>query len=607
MRSCVSKVVVFLLCIAMFFVFPLVSSATEHPYGIWIDVDYDLVPPGAVYLDLLVPASEMETTVYNGSKLGIPENSEIARYHHFGLLSYTFRCPWAEAPRQKLSDPVTDSADWSFYSGYEFTRVRVAYLDETGQILAVTNTCFLNYPFECNEQLFLRGKRLIVDPLAFSSVGPGTESDVSSVRIYSVLEAVLIAAAVWVIWSLAFRISRKNHLPSFFFQKTKQREKVSGKKRGAALLVFLIRLVYFAVIAGLIFSVEQRLAWDGDWWPPLAVFAGEVLIYLLVTALNVGTHEAGHVLLGKKAGFRPVYIMVCGFGMKKENGRLRCSYHGLRLNGFVALEPPQNEPTDISFAPMYLGGIMMNGILGAVFLVLYFVFNSMAWSGILLVSAMQSFYIAWINNEASGFVRGIPGDVEQLRNLCRSAYSAPLHTDTMRISAAYYKGETVSEMPEEWFHASVAVPDDPCVACNAAAMFARLLALGAFEEAVELGMRLAAPESALQTALKAQVLTDLVLCMAATGATKEAIEVSFPRERRKAVLRMRPSPAQLRAKYAWELLAEADAESAVQTRLLYEKRFAGRGFSTAAQDQALMDACDRIAQNLNRKSKICSQ
>ena len=80
--------------------------------------------------------------------------------------------------------------------------------------------------------------------------------------------------------------------------------------------------------------------------------------------------------------------------------------------------------------------------------------------------------------------------------------------------------------------------------------------------------------------------------MAATGATKEAIEAFYSKERRQAVLRLRPSTGQLRSKYAYELLVENRPDLAQKTRALYEKRYAKRGLpAVVAMDVALMDAC----------------
>lgn len=139
------------------------AFARAPAYYYSCDVHRSQMPEGTVYVDMLIPIDESadEFTPYNdknGEKYGISEDSEIVAYEEDGFASYTFHRNTARSDIKLIPDESdTKIATVTFYVagesenygedefgasdefGEKYRKAKFAYVDNNGNILALTN------------------------------------------------------------------------------------------------------------------------------------------------------------------------------------------------------------------------------------------------------------------------------------------------------------------------------------------------------------------------------------------------------------------------------------------------------------------------------------
>ena len=602
------------------------------------------VPAGAVMLDLLVPAKEAETVAFNeenGRALGVSADSEIARLDADGYVSLTFRTA-APVEENELKYDITvcvsaetvaaDPARFVLLEGvgYEeedgiryydlrvtpgqpeeqaalafagameedatvfdriYTRfpgaplrsvgsVRAAYLSADGAVLGISEPCAAE------------GSWFELDGTALSPSLYAERLSVNAVQLLIVAIAVLIVAAIWIVVILLQIRKRKKlrrrYLPAYFpakgaptdpaLKKTLQRVSL-----GRALFLLLL----LPPIVCCMFLYAERLTDE-----PVSVLHAALSVLLLIAALilNVALHEAGHALAGARAGFETTALQVGPFFFTRREGRLRREKRRLPPGaaGFTALTPRETDPALARPGLMFSAGGAANALLALGWGIAALTLRDRPICPVLLLNACMSLFIA-LGNLVPAFGSGALTDGVQMKYAGKSPEAKAALLDGMRISAALYGGARIEELPEAWFRFDEAAAAEPCAAGTAADGALRLIAEGKPEDALSLGLRLLADDSALALSSKAALLPKVLWCMAVCGWDRERIGAFLCRELRALLDLRRPAPDQLPAKYAFELLVLRDGAAAGKTKALYDQ-LAARSYPwQAALDRFMID------------------
>lgn len=165
MESIVKKAAFLLLAFSILFLLSSKTNANSPPPGNEVEIAIDQIPEGCVYADLLVkirPSHEKYAAfnVEYGSKLGIGEQSEIAKYREDGFTSYTFHFSGAVSDNliKYESDYGRYIAKFAYYtednsgSGYNALEelrsnspvLRIALLNADGEILDLSDEFSIN-------------------------------------------------------------------------------------------------------------------------------------------------------------------------------------------------------------------------------------------------------------------------------------------------------------------------------------------------------------------------------------------------------------------------------------------------------------------------------
>lgn len=137
----------------MFGILLVVGLGNHDKISVAFDVDANKLPQGTAYIDLLIqmdpddymyvaqPVRELEDL--NGEPIAFSEESEIYRYRDSqGYMSYSLHYYRAAQWNYRLTEMWNKTYYYNHYSAEMLpfqTRAKVAYVSESGEVLAVTN------------------------------------------------------------------------------------------------------------------------------------------------------------------------------------------------------------------------------------------------------------------------------------------------------------------------------------------------------------------------------------------------------------------------------------------------------------------------------------
>lgn len=137
-----------------------------------IEISATNVPDGAYYMDILIPMRSddpyySDYNQYMGQKTGLPKGSAIANFYDKGYISYSFHMKNATTdmvPKKIVSEKGTlykcsfglnSYAESYLYNEHpthlhyiqeHFEKIRVAILNQNGDVLAISDTAFITPP-----------------------------------------------------------------------------------------------------------------------------------------------------------------------------------------------------------------------------------------------------------------------------------------------------------------------------------------------------------------------------------------------------------------------------------------------------------------------------
>lgn len=321
---------------------------------------------------------------------------------------------------------------------------------------------------------------------------------------------------------------------------------------------------------------------------------GMYAAFLLQTII----HEAGHLVFGLLSGYSFLSFRIGSFAWVKSDGRVRFARQSIAgTGGQCLMSPPDLNDGSFPVILYNLGGVLMNLISSAIFLVLSIL--CAPWpiaSTLLALPAVVGVFMAAIN--------GIPlsiGDVDNDgKNAVALAHNATARRAfwvQLKVSGLTACGVRVKDMPEEWF---VLPPDGEMANSMAASIgpFAatRLMDEHRFAEADELMGHLLTIENGM-AGLYRQLLVNDRLFVELIGENRpDAVAGMRTDEQEQFMTAMRDYPSVLRTEYAYALLHERDAEKAAQVAQRFDKMALGHPYpSDIVSERELMAIADEAA------------
>ena len=284
-------------------------------------------------------------------------------------------------------------------------------------------------------------------------------------------------------------------------------------------------------------------------------------------------HEAGHLIFGLLTGYKFSSFRIGSFMWMKENGKLtlkRLSIAG--TGGQCLMAPPNIKDGKMPLVLYNLGGSFINIIIGALFLVGYFLCSDIPFlSHLLLIFAFVGFAIALMN--------GIPMRMGTVDNDGYNAFALSRNKEAveafwvqLKVVEQSSKGIRTKDMPSEWF----AVPSDSAMknsmvatrgvfACN------RLMDAEQFEEADALMSHLLEIDSGIVGLHRNLLMCDRMFIELIGENRHDIIENMLTKEQKKFMKAMRRFPSVLRTEYALALLFEKDKVKAEKIQAEFEK------------------------------------
>lgn len=346
-----------------------------------------------------------------------------------------------------------------------------------------------------------------------------------------------------------------------------KQEKKKSKLKAYALLAFNIAL-YFIPCWGAIRYISPL---DIN---PILFFVGFIAAVYAVFIFHIIIHEGGHLVFGLLSGYRFSSFRIFSFMWVKEGERVKFKRHSIAgTGGQCLMSPPDIKDGNMPVVWYNLGGSLMNIIFSTIFLVCFFLLNSVSvLSAILLLFALFGYSLAILN--------GVPMRMGALDNdgynaisLTKDAEAREAFWMQMKVVEETTKGVRLRDMPAEWF----TVPEDEAMSNSMVAargVFAcnRLMDEERFAEADELMAHLLEIESGMAGLHRSILICERIYVELITQNRREVVEEKLTKNLQSFMKAMKDNLSILRTQYAIALLHEGNKEKAETIKAQFEKR-----------------------------------
>ena len=346
-----------------------------------------------------------------------------------------------------------------------------------------------------------------------------------------------------------------------------KQEKKKSKLKAYALLAFNIALYFIPCWVAIRYISPLDIN-------PILFFVGFIAAVYAVFIFHIIIHEGGHLVFGLLSGYRFSSFRIFSFMWVKEGERVKFKRHSIAgTGGQCLMSPPDIQNGEMPVVWYNLGGSLMNIIFSTIFLVCFFLLNSVSvLTGILLLFALFGYSLAILN--------GVPMRMGALDNdgynaisLTKDAEAREAFWMQMKVVEETTKGVRLKDMPSEWF----TVPADEAMknsmvaargvfACN------RLMDEERFAEADELMAHLLEIESGMAGLHRSILICERIYVELIHQNRREVVEEKLTKNLQSFMKTMKDTLSILRTQYAIALLYDGDQSKAEAIKAQFEKR-----------------------------------
>lgn len=346
-----------------------------------------------------------------------------------------------------------------------------------------------------------------------------------------------------------------------------KQEKKKSKLKAYALLAFNLALYIIPCFVALRYISPLDIN-------PLLRIAGFVAVAYAAFIFHIIIHEGGHLVFGLLTGYRFSSFRIFSFMWVKDGESVKFKRHSIAgTGGQCLMSPPDIKNGEMPIVWYNLGGSLMNIIFSTVFLICFFLFNSVSvLSGILLLFALLGYSLAILNGVPMR-MGAIDNDGYNAISLSKDAQAREAFWMQMKVVEETTKGVRLRDMPSEWF----TVPTDEAMSNSMVAargVFAcnRLMDEERFEEADELMAHLLEIESGMVGLHRSILICERIYVELIHQNRREVVEEKFTKNLQSFMKAMKDTPSILRTQYAIALLYENDKAKAETIKAQFEKR-----------------------------------
>ena len=346
-----------------------------------------------------------------------------------------------------------------------------------------------------------------------------------------------------------------------------KQEKKKSKLNAYALLAFNIALYFIPCWVAIRYISPLDIN-------PLLFFVGLIAMVYAAFIFHIIIHEGGHLVFGLLSGYRFSSFRIFSFMWVKEGERVKFKRHSIAgTGGQCLMSPPDIKNGEMPIVWYNLGGSLMNIIFSTVFLICFFLLNSVSvLSGILLLFALLGYSLAILN--------GVPMRMGVLDNdgynaisLTKDATAREAFWMQMKVVEETTNGVRLRDMPAEWF----TVPTDDAMSNSMVAargVFAcnRLMDEERFAEADELMAHLLEIESGMVGLHRSILICDRIYVELIHQNRREVVEEKLTKNLQSFMKTMKDTLSILRTQYAIALLYDGDQNKAETIKAQFEKR-----------------------------------
>lgn len=305
---------------------------------------------------------------------------------------------------------------------------------------------------------------------------------------------------------------------------------------------------------------------------PLYIVLFLIFLYFIMFLQTV-IHELGHLLFGLATGYKFSSFRIGGVIFVKDNGKLRVKRFSLAgTAGQCLMVPPDMKDGAVPYVMYNLGGSVMNLFVGAVTLILCFIFSDIQLlSAVLGINSSVAFGVALTN--------GLPLKLGLVNNDGYNAFSLGKNKAALRafwlqlkINDLISKGIRVKDMPAEWFELpSKDTMKNSMIATVSVFRCNKLIDEHKFGEAAETIENLISSDAAIIGVHRNLLICDLLFCELTGQNSREKIKRMLDRTQKKFMASMPKNLSIIRTWYAYYLLCENDVAKAEKYKNDFEK------------------------------------
>lgn len=172
-------------------------------------------------------------------------------------------------------------------------------------------------------------------------------------------------------------------------KQAKKKKKIVWQQYIGAVFMMLIGAVCGFVMAEYLFLSFE----DDPIYRKILSLAGLFLGMYVAFFFHIIVHEAGHLLFGLMTGYKFSSFRIASFIWLEENGKLKMKQLSIAgTGGQCLMSPPDMKDGRIPIVLYNLGGSIINIIMGALFLIIYWLCPSVPYlSPLLLIFAAVGF------------------------------------------------------------------------------------------------------------------------------------------------------------------------------------------------------------------------
>ena len=325
------------------------------------------------------------------------------------------------------------------------------------------------------------------------------------------------------------------------------------------------------------------------------------LIALLLVAYLIQTviHEAGHLAFGLATGYKFLSFRVGSLTLvQNEDGSRSLKRFSLAGTlGQCLLCPPDMDGGKYPYVLYNLGGVIMNLIASAVFLLLWLPAREIPVLSTFLLELIAAGVMIAIFNGVPMETASVPNDGHNALNIGKSPDSLRAFWLQLKINELQTRGVRPKDMPEEWFALPESL-DNSMLASLAANAEARMMDAQDFASAEALFPRLLDGDTALTGIHRSLITLDRVFCDIIENGAEADTSRAEEKEIKSFMASMKNYPAVLRTKYAIAL-AKGEKEEAEKTEAAFQK--AAETYAIPSDIESEKELMERVKERFAEK------